>query len=172
MTRSFLRLSAVLLCLVGAPAANAQKAAVQRPAPAFDARAPQGLMSLLDASGAEAQTSEREDETVLVAVNSAVAAFSMQFVGCEGGRACKAVLMDSALEGLPTLAQVNAFNQTSATCRVTQPRTGGAHVLYSALLFASTTRDDAATHLAAWQGCLANARAFARDPVRFLAEAP
>ncbi len=74
-------------------------------------------------------------------------------------------------EGAPTLAQINAYNQASAACRIVQMRQGGAHVLYSALLFSSTTREDAATHLAAWQGCLADARDFARDPVRFLAEA-
>lgn len=129
-------------------------------------------MGVLDAAGAKAQTTRREDDAVLVAVDSAVAAFSMQFVGCEAGRACRAVLLDSPLEGAPTLAQINAFNQSSATCRIVQLRVGGVHVVYSTLLFASTTRTDAATHLAAWQGCLANARDFARDPVRFLAEAP
>lgn len=167
-------LPAAILCLAAAPAqkAAAPKASAAKPAAAFDMRDPQGLMGILDAAGAKAQTSRREDDAVLVAVESAVAAFSMQFVGCEAGRACKAVMLDSALEGAPTLAQINSFNQTSATCRIVQLRGGAAHVLYSALLFASATRADATTHLAAWQGCLASARDFARDPVRFLAEAP
>lgn len=165
-----------LACLAAAPAPKSPaKPSPHKPparaAAAFDARDPQGLMTILDAAGAKSQTSQREGETVLVGVESAVAAFSMQFVGCSAGRACKAVLFDSALEGAPTLAQINAYNQASAACRVVQMRQGGAHVLYSALLFSSTTRQDAATHLAAWQGCLADARDFARDPVRFLAEA-
>lgn len=165
-----------LACLAAAPAPRSPaKPAPHKPAaraaPAFDARDPKGLMAILDAAGAKAQTSQHEGETVLVAVESAVAAFSMQFVGCESARDCKAVLFDGALEGAPTLAQINAYNQASAACRVVQMRQGGAHVIYSALLFASTTRQDATTHLAAWQGCLADARDFARDPVRFLAEA-
>ena len=178
------RLALLPFALLAVAAAPAPKAAAPKaPAPktaapkaaalaeAFDARDPQGLMGVLDAAGAKAQTSQREDDAVLVSVTSAVAAFSMQFVGCAGGRACKAVLFDSTLEGAPTTAQINGFNQASAMCRVVQARGGGVHVLYSTLLFETTTRADAVTHLAAWQGCLADARDFAKDPVRFLAEA-
>ncbi|MBI1200027.1 MAG: hypothetical protein GC203_19385 [Phenylobacterium sp.] len=164
-----------LLAIAAAPAPKAPPKAepkpAQTPVEVFDARDPRGLMSILDTAGAKAQTSQRDDDAVLVSVTSAVAAFSMQFVGCAGGRACKAVLFDSALEGAPTTAQINGFNQASAMCRVVQARAGGAHVLYSTLLFGTTTRADAVTHLAAWQGCLADARDFAKDPVRFLAEA-
>jgi hypothetical protein len=81
------------------------------------------------------------------------------------------VLFDSRLDGAPTLAQINGYNQASALCRVVQMRADGAHVLYSTLLFAGASRAEATTQLAAWQGCLADARDFARDPVRFLAEA-
>mgnify|MGYP000190291328 CR=1 FL=1 len=64
-----------------------------------------------------------------------------------------------------TGAQVNAFNQTSVMCRIYQDRSGVQHVLYSAILFRSMTREDASTHLQAWQGCLADANDFLRDPV-------
>jgi len=33
------------------------------------------------------------------------------------------------------------------------------------------TREDASTHLQAWQGCLADARDFVKDPVAYLANA-
>jgi hypothetical protein len=175
--RPFALLPFALLAMAAAPAPKkpAPKAPVPKAAPqpveSFDARDPKGFAGVLDAAGAKAQTGQRQDDSVLVSVSSAVATFSMQFVGCAQGRACKAVVFDSALEGAPTTAQINGFNQASAMCRVVQAREGGAHVLYSTLLFASTTRAEAVTHLAAWQGCLADARDFAKDPVRFLAEA-
>ena len=43
------------------------------------------------------------------------------------------------------------------------------HVLYSAVLFKTSSRDDLATHLQAWQGCLADAHDFLKDPVAYLA---
>ena len=178
MTRlRLLALPAIVVCLA---AALPPKAAPARPAPAkaapaapFDATNPQGLMDLLGTAGAKVQTSRREDDAVFVAVTSAAASFSMQFAGCTPqGRACKAVLLDHVLAPKPlTGAQVNAFNQTSVLCRVYQGRGGGSHVVYSAILFRSMTRDDAATHLLAWQGCLADANDFLRDPVAYLANA-
>lgn len=119
------------------------------------------------------QTNRKEEDAVFVAVTSAAASFSMQFAGCTPqGRACKAVLLDNAMErGPATTAQMNAFNQTSVMCRVYQDRGGVPHVVYSAILFRSMTRDDAATHLLAWQGCLADGRDFMRDPVAYLANA-
>jgi len=56
-------------------------------------------------------------------------------------------------------------------CRLYQDRGGQSHVVYSAILFKTMTRDDAATHLIAWQGCLADAADFLKDPVAYLANA-
>lgn len=181
--RSLLIVPAALACLAAAPApktpptkAPAAKAPAAKAAPAvvpFDATNPQSLMDLLSAAGAKVQTSRREEDAVFVAVTSAAANFSLQFAGCNPqGRACRAMLLDGSLvKGPATTAQMNAFNQTSVMCRLYQDRTGVPHVLYSAILFRSMTRDDAATHLAAWQGCLADSREFARDPVAYLANA-
>ena len=70
-----------------------------------------------------------------------------------------------------TTAQINAFNQTSVMCRLYQDKAGAPHVVYSAILFRSMTRDDAATHLLAWQGCLSDGLDFLKDPVAYLASA-
>lgn len=185
--RALLIVPAALACLAAAPApkAPAAKAPVTKapatktppakaaPAAPFDATNPQSMMDLLAAAGAKVQTSRREDDAVFVAVTSAAADFSMQFAGCNPqGRACRAVLLDSALAKSPaTTAQINGFNQTSVMCRVYLDKAGVPHVLYSAILFRGTTRDDASTHLAAWQGCVADGRDFLRDPVAYLANA-
>jgi len=199
MTRSaLLLLPAALLCLAAAPAPKAPPAkapvkasAPARPAPAkapatpaakadtsgFDATNPQALMGLLGAAGANVQTNRREDDAVFVTVASTAASFSMQFAGCTPqGRSCRAVLLDSALpQNALTGAQINAFNQTSVMCRIYQakpgPGGGQTHIVYSAILFKTMTRDDGATHLLAWQGCLADAADFVRDPVAYLANA-
>ncbi|MBL8552766.1 MAG: hypothetical protein JNL41_00705 [Phenylobacterium sp.] len=193
MTRTaLLALPAALLCLAAAPAPTTApaKSSPARTAPAkpagapkpatppkptgpFDAQAPQGLMGILDAAGAKVQTSRREADAVFVTVASPAASFSLQFAGCDGqGRACKAVLLDGAMaRGPATTAQYNAFNQTSVMCRLYQDKAGVPHVLYSAILFRSMTRDDATLHLQAWQGCLADARDFLKDPVGYLANA-
>ncbi len=182
-------LSAAVLCLAAAPAkpgpvAAAVKAAPAKPLPArpaptraavpatdFDARNPQGLMELVGAAGAKVQTRSREDDTVFVAVTSTAASFSMQFAGCSPqGRGCRAVLFDAALDRAAVGAsQINGFNQTSVMCRVYQDRAGMQHVLYSTILLKSSSRDDLATHLQAWQGCLADAHDFLKDPVAYLA---
>jgi hypothetical protein len=197
MTRTaLLAIPAALICLAAAPApktapakAPPAKAAPAKAAPAkpaapkaapagpFDGQSPQGLMGLLDAAGAKVQTNRRDGDAVFVTVTSAAANFSMQFAGCDAqGRACKAVLLDSGMDrAAATLAQYNAFNQTSVMCRIYQakaaPGGGLAHIVYSAILFKSMTRDDGATHLQAWQGCLADAADFVRDPVAYLANA-
>lgn len=186
MTRTLLLLPAALLCLAAAPApktppakASPAKVAPAKPAakpPAagpYDAQNPQGLMEILGAAGAKVQTSRKEADAVFVTVTSTAANFSLQFAGCNPqGRACQAALFDSLLDGgSPTLAQVNGFNQTSVFCRIYQDKTGKAHATYAALLVKSDTRDSALTHLAAWQGCLGEARGFVRDPVAYLAEA-
>jgi Putative bacterial sensory transduction regulator len=186
--RALLIVPAALACLAAAPAKPpATKAAAAKtpppaakpaakpaaPASPFDATNPQSFMDLLAAAGAKVQTSRKEEDAVFVAVTSAAASFSMQFAGCTPqGRACKAVLLDNAMErGPANTAQMNAFNQTSVMCRVYQDRGGVPHVVYSAMLFRSMTRDDASTHLLAWQGCLADGRDFMRDPVAYLANA-
>lgn len=181
--RALLILPAAVACLAAAPAkppaaktpTPAAKPAPRPAAPAapFDATNPQSFMDLLTAAGAKVQTSRKEEDAVFVAVTSTAASFSMQFAGCTPqGRACKAVLLDSAMErGPATTAQMNAFNQTSVMCRIYLDRSAAPHVVYSAILFGSMTRDDAATHLLAWQGCLADARDFMRDPVAYLANA-
>jgi hypothetical protein len=187
MTRHLLLLPAALLCLAAAPAPKtaapakppAAKAAPAKPAPKaapagpYDAQNPQSLMDLLGAAGAKVQTNRKEEDSVFVTVTSTAANFSLQFAGCNPqGRACQAALYDSLLDGgSPTLSQINGFNQTSVFCRVYQDKTGKAHAIYAALLVKSDTRDSALTHLAAWQGCLGEARGFLRDPVAYLAEA-
>jgi hypothetical protein len=167
-----------LLAVLSAAAGSAQtqtpkaKAAPRAAAP-FDATNPQSLMDLLNEAGAKVQTSRREDDAVFVAVTSTVAAFSMQFAGCDAqGRACRAVLMDAVRpRSTATLVQLNAFNQTSVMCRLYQDRAGAPHVLYSTLLTRTMSRNDASNQLLAWQGCLADAHDFLRDPVAYLASA-
>lgn len=186
MTRHLLFLTAALLCLAAAPAPKATpgKAPVPKAAPArpaaktpavgpFDAQNPQGLMDILGSAGAKVQTNSREADAVFVTVTSTAANFSLQFAGCNPqGRACQAALFDSLLDGgAPTLSQINGFNQTSVFCRIYQDKGGKAHAIYAALLVKSDTRDSTLTHLAAWQGCLGEARGFMRDPVAYLAEA-
>lgn len=175
-------LPAALLCIAAAPAKKptptkppaAKAAPAKTPgATAYDAQNPQGLMEILGAAGAKVQTRRREQDAVFVTVTSAAANFSLQFAGCNAqGRSCQAALFDSLLEGgAPTLSQINGFNQTSVFCRIYQDRTGKAHAIYAALLVKSDTRDSAMTHLAAWQGCIGEAREFAKDPVGYLANA-
>ncbi|MBW8814948.1 MAG: hypothetical protein JF588_16125 [Caulobacterales bacterium] len=183
--------AALCLAAVHAPKAAPAKPAAPKPAAApatarpavpttgpFDMTNPQGLMSVLDAAGAKVQTSKRDADSVFVAVTSPAANFSMQFAGCnEQGRACKAVLLDSALDSLSKagtpvrLEQVNAFNQTSVLCRIYQAKDGTPHVLFSAVLSASATREDGQGYMIAWQGCLADGRDFVHDPVSYLANA-
>lgn len=173
MLRCALTLSAALLCLAAAPPLK-PAAAQAKPAPAtFDVRNPQGLADLIGEAGAQVQTNRREGDSVFATVVSTAANFSVQFAGCNPqGRECQAALFDAQLDGgSPTLAQINAFNQTSVFCRIYQDNTGKAHAIYAALLVKSDTRDSALLHLAAWQGCLGEAGAFARDPVAYLANA-
>lgn len=166
-----------------APAKPAPKAAPAKAAPAkapaaaagpYDATNPSNLTDLLTGAGATAAPPRREEDSVFVAITSTAANFSVQFAGCNAsGRGCQAVLFDGLLPaGAPTLAQINGFNQSSLVCRAYQDRSGKPHVTYAALLLKSDTRDSGRTHLAAWQGCLADATTFARDPNAYLAVAP
>jgi hypothetical protein len=168
-----------ILCLAAAPAAKAPakpppaKPAAAAPAAAFESTNPQSLMTLLGDAGAKVQTNRRDEDSVFVAVTSTAANFSLQFAGCNPqGRACKAVLFDTLVEGgAPTLQQINGFNQTSVFCRLYQDKQGKPHATYAALLVKSDTRDSAVNHLAAWQGCIAESRDFVRDPVSYLSNA-
>jgi len=179
MTRRLLLLPAALACLAAAPApapkAPPSKTPAAKPAAAaaYDAQNPQGLMDILGGAGAKVQTSRKEEDAVFVAVTSTAANFSIQFAGCTPqGRGCRAALFDSLVDGsAPTISQINGFNQTSVFCRIYQDRSGKPHAIYAALLVKSDTRETALTHLAAWQGCLAEARTFVRDPAAYLAEA-
>lgn len=164
-----------------APKAPAPKAAAPKAAPAkapaagpYDAGNPQSLTDLLAAAGATASAKRREGDSVFVAIASTAANFSVQFAGCNAnGRGCQAVLFDSLMDApSPTLAQLNAFNQSSVVCRVYQDRAAKPHVTYAALLVKSDTRETGQVHLAAWRGCLADAATFVRDPNAYLATAP
>lgn len=182
MRRLILLTAAALACAAAAPApksapakppAKAPAKAAPKPPPAYDAQNPQSLTTLLNDLGAKTTPARRDEDSVFVAVTSAAANFSLQFAGCDAqGRGCKAALFDSLMsEGAPTLSQVNGFNQTSVFCRIYQDKTGKPHAIYASMLVKSDTRDSAMTHLAAWQGCLGEARDFLRDPVAYLANA-
>ena len=129
---------------------------------------------MLGTIGATASVSHKEDDAVLVAVTSTAANFSAQYAGCDTqGRACRAVLFDNLTDQAgPTFAQLNAFNQTSAMCRGYEDRAGKPHVIYSTLLFADDGRDRMKVQIAAWTGCIAEFRAFLKDPNGYLAAAP
>jgi hypothetical protein len=191
MTRpSLALLAAALACIAAAPAkappskaptpkAAAKPAAAKPAAPkptapaAYDAQDPQSLIALLTDAGAKAQPGRRDADAMFVAVTSTAANFSVQFAGCDrSGRNCQAALYDALLDvKAPTLVQVNGFNQTSVTCRVYLDQGNKPHVVYSAVLLKSDVRKSAETHLAAWQGCIVEARNFVTDPTGYLANA-
>jgi hypothetical protein len=157
------------------PAAKAAPAkATPSPVANFDARNPASVVELLNAGGGKAAIARKDPDAVLVTVNSVAANFSLQFAACDAqGRACKAVQFDYMEDKPgPTFAQVNAFNQTSATCRGTEDRSGKPHVLYSTLLFEDEPYDHFRTHVLAWTGCIGEFRNFLKDPADYLASAP
>jgi hypothetical protein len=157
------------------PAAKAAPVkATPSPVANFDARNPASVVELLNAGGGKATIARKDPDAVLVTVNSVAANFSLQFAACDAqGRACKAVQFDYMEDKPgPTFAQVNAFNQTSATCRGTEDRSGKPHVLYSTLLFADEPYDHFRTHVLAWTGCIGEFRNFLKDPNEYLASAP
>lgn len=176
-----LLLAAALACIAAAPAKPpvkpAAKPAAVPPKPAlppaaFDSQDPQSLVELLTRTGAQAQTGRREEDSLMVVVRSTAANFSVQFAGCDRlGRKCQGALFDDPESGVATLQQVNAFNQSSLNCRIYLDRTPQAHVVYSALLLKSDTRETFEVHLAAWQGCIVEGREFLRDPAAYLANA-
>jgi hypothetical protein len=162
MLRKTLILAAVLMTAAQAP----------KPA-AFDARDPGSHVALLASLEATAEVASKQDDSVLLKVTSPVGGFTLQFAGCNAaGKACQAAQFDAAGTAAPTLAQINGFNQSSLTCRIVQDRAGKPHVLYSALLLRTDTRDAALNHVAAWRGCLGDFGAFLNDPPGYLAAAP
>lgn len=185
LRKSFALTLAALACMAASPkpaqkpAARPAKPAAATPAHsgALDTRDPASLIAALSGLSAQAQVARREGDAVFVTVTSPTETFSAQFAGCDAqGRNCQALLFDrQGGQGGPTLGQLNAFNQTSVMCRIYQakpgPGGGQTHIVYSAILFKTMTRDDGATHLLAWQGCLADAADFVRDPVAYLANA-
>ena len=169
-------------CMGATPAPKAAPKVLAKPAAVksavvagnmFDAQNPQSFIDLLSQAGAKSQIARREDDAVFVTTASKAASFSLQFVGCTPqGRACKALLLDLTLDrGAVSLGQLNQFNQTSVMCRLYQDRSALHHVVYSAVLFKSDTRADAAVQLQAWQGCIADGREFLKDPAAYLANA-
>lgn len=144
------------------------------PATAFDARDPAGLIALLAAAQATASVVNRTDESVLLKVTTPAYAFNADFAGCErSGRNCKALLLHtSSAKSIGTLAELNAFNQSSIACKVFQDRVGKPHVSYAAIVTAQDSRETLRAHLSAWQGCLASFGEFLADPQGYLAIAP
>jgi hypothetical protein len=184
---TILIVAAVLLAAAApktpSPKPSAAKPAAAKPAPAkataapvanFDARNPASVVELMNAGGGKAAIARKDPDTVLVTVTSVAANFSLQFAACDAqGRACKAAQFDYMEDKAgPTFAQVNAFNQTSATCRATEDRAGKPHVLYSTLLFEDEPYDHFRTHVLAWTGCIGEFRNFLKDPSAYLASAP
>ena len=179
--------AAALICgAAPAPKAPATKPAAAKASPKasvtakpavagfVDARDPESMIAVLTAAGARGEIAHREADAVFLTVASATVSFTAQFAGCDAqGRKCAVVLFDNQNAGAsPTLNQINAFNQTSATCRAYQDKGGKAHVLYSTLLFASDSSERVTQELAAWRGCLTEFASFTKDPVAYLAEAP
>lgn len=155
-----------------AKAAPAKPAAVTPVAPT-DPTNPQTTIALLATLGAKATVTQRDEDGVEFKVETPYYGFAGQFAGCDGqGRKCKAVAFTTQSAATPTLAELNAFNQTSLTCRVWQDKAGKPHVMYSALLSATDTEDELKLHLGAWQGCLAEFGDFLKDPKAYLASAP
>lgn len=164
-----------VLCAAAGPPPKKSIAAARPVASAspFDARDPASLIALLATLDAKAQVAGKAEDTVDLKVTTPAYGFAVQYAGCGAqGRACKAVLFTAASERAPTLAQINAFNQTSLTCRAFQDRAGKPHLLYSALVSSTDSRDEMRAHLSAWQGCLGEFGAFVADPVSYLADAP
>ncbi|WP_395674416.1 hypothetical protein [Phenylobacterium sp.] len=162
MLRKLLIVAAALACAAQAPKPRA-----------FSVGDPASHIALLATLDAKAEVASQEADGVLLRVTSPAGGFTVQFAGCNAtGKACKALQFDAAGTTAPTLAQINGFNQSSLTCRIVQDRAGKPHVLYSALLLPTDTRDAALNHVAAWRGCLGDFGAFLSDPPGYLAAAP
>lgn len=187
-----MRTSALALILAAAATSAAgaasPKHAAQKPAPAkptveaggpapasgpFDARDSADMAALLGALGGKAAVASKDKTGVLLKVTSPAGDFTVQFDGCnQQARLCQAMQFEAFADAkTATLAEVNGFNQASLACRIFQDKQGKPHVAYSALLFGSTSRAEAVTHVNAWRGCLSDFAAFLKDPPGYLAAA-
>jgi len=158
-----------------APRPAAAKPAAAKPAAgAFDARDPASLIDLLSTMGAKGEIVRTNESDVFMKVSTPGFAFTAQYVDCDAkGRACGGVAFSTFSEqGRSTLAQLNAFNQTSISCRVFDDQAGKPHVMYSALVSRTDTREEMRNHLGVWQGCLSTFGLFLSDPIGYLASAP
>jgi hypothetical protein len=153
------------------PAAKPPPAAPQGP---FNSRDPASLTALLATMQAKAQVVRTTEDGVELTVATPTFSFGVQYVDCGPGKnACKALAFSTASETQrANLAQLNAFNQSSISCRAFQDAVGKPHVMYSTLLFAADTRETMRAHLGVWQGCLASFGGFLSDPNGYLATAP
>ena len=177
-----LRAAALLLIATGLtaaapkPAPKAVKPSPPKAAAAgpFDAGNPASLIALLSTLGAHGEIVSHQDDGVALKVTNPAYGFSVQFAGCNAqGRACKALAFSGVSDSrAASLAQINGFNQTSINCHAYQDSAGKPHAWYSALVFASTTRQDMTMHISAWQGCWASFGDFLKDPAAYLASAP
>jgi len=156
------------------PKPPTSKPAASAPQGPFDARDPASLIALLGSMDATATVAERTDTDVKLAVKTPNFSFGAQFVDCAAsGKGCQGLAFSTASqEQHATLAQINAFNQTSVTCRAFQDKASKPHVVYATILSPTDTREEMRTHLGVWQGCLASFGAFLQDPNGYLAAAP
>jgi len=124
--------------------------------------------------GAKAEVVNSSDGDVKLAVTTPSFSFGAQFVDCgKTGQTCQGLAFSTSSEKQhANLAQLNAFNQTSITCRVFQDQSARPHVVYSTILTAQDTREEMRIHLGVWQGCLVTFGAFLSDPAGYLASAP
>lgn len=167
-------LSVATTAFAATPPKPAPKPATKAAGPAFDARDPASLIALLATMDAKAEVARKDTESVYLNVATPGFSFGVQYVGCNAeGKACQGLAFSTAAgTKSATLVQLNAFNQTSITCRVFQDKSGKSHVSYSTLLSSRDSRDEMKTHLGAWQGCLGSFGQFLTDPNGYLASAP
>lgn len=144
------------------------------PSGAFNAQDPASLIALVATMDAKAEIMRSTDTEVFLKVSTPSFAFNVQYTGCDArGRSCQGFAFSTHSDTQKTnLAQLNAFNQTSITCRVFQDRVGKPHVMYTALLSRADTREEMRSHIGVWQGCLGTFGVFLSDPVGYLASAP
>src|SRR4051794_19936405 len=132
LRKTFAVILVAVACMAAAPkpAPRPARPAAAPAGPGFDSRDPASLTGLLPGLGAKAEISRREGDAVFLTITSPTEIFSAQFAGCSPqGRSCQALLFDrQGGQGAPTLAQLNAFNQTSVMCRLYQDKAGRPHV--------------------------------------------
>lgn len=155
-----------------AQSAPAAKATATKPSaqPAFDARDPDALVSLLAAMDAKAEVTGKTDSSVALKVATPGGGFGAQFVDCDAkGKACKGLAFSTGFERKgATLAQLNIFNRSQIACRGFLTDDGKSHVMYSAMLTGRLTSEEMRQHIGVWQGCLGLFGQFNADPVGYI----